>query len=448
MTRFIDYIERNFLSAKRFYVSAIKIIPSPNVSKMIHIINKYLKKLMEKEDKQYDVPLIEKILEIQYLMFSRLLKVVHDKKLIKSTKEIFKGDYLFQLQENLKSKKVSSFIWGISKNLQDVDDLKAKSIDQIEEMFEQGKLSDDYKFIIQCCHEWKRDKKLQQIIQKYLSKNYSKNEKKKKTTHPFEPIKGTIALEMYDTMKRHDDDIFKLIENYHKEIVTYLEKGEVNQELESFYMKIFYIYPKLLIRENMGVYDLLKFYSEKVLIVLYNYLNKEKKKGKKRKDEKETINTQDTFALEITKTMIIYSCEFIQLGLVKNDYKFSDFIFGILQKQFVSIFIELYPHIMKMFYSMSKYTFEGTKHLIFDFILFLEENQILKEYKYLNYIFTKEMIIELADKCIEETKEIEDLESDSPIFLRFSRKLSPKMKKIFIEHLNPETHEKIIRYLK
>jgi hypothetical protein len=133
ISRLLDFIERNSTAAKKFYQNVSKFVPLSSVSKLIHVVNKYLKKIVqskkskkkltqpsddsqtiqqqkkrkltkqESEDDQdteeeipkepeeekesssdkylraaENVPLIENLVEIQYLMLESTLKAIRE----------------------------------------------------------------------------------------------------------------------------------------------------------------------------------------------------------------------------------------------------------------------------------------------------------------------------------------------------------------------------------
>jgi hypothetical protein len=129
ISRLLDFIERNSTAAKKFYQNVSKFVPLSSVSKLIHVVNKYLKKIVqskkskkkltqtsddspqtiqqqkkrklrkqeddqEKEEKEEqeekesssdkylraaeNVPLIESLVEVQYLMLESTLKAIRE----------------------------------------------------------------------------------------------------------------------------------------------------------------------------------------------------------------------------------------------------------------------------------------------------------------------------------------------------------------------------------
>eukprot|EP01080_Neovahlkampfia_damariscottae_P009381 gene9381-1592_t len=227
VSRLLDFIERNSIAAKKFYQSVSKFAPLASVSKLIHVINKYLKKVIDAKkikkktkndslnidssssdiidkkkrklskkmvdsstetssnessidshEKYYkasqNISLIENLVEIQFLLFESTLnsiRKVEEEKLFESTIDHFTGELLNDIVVNFKTPKISCFIWGIAKNLpkENIEIISQNSLNRLELMCEEGILKNDYKFILDCVMHWKLESKLMDIIETYMT---------------------------------------------------------------------------------------------------------------------------------------------------------------------------------------------------------------------------------------------------------------------------------------
>lgn len=119
---------------------------------------------------------VESLLEILIEIVEAALKHFEDEKFRESfsedLKSQFSGPFLVELQTNFhtKSPKISSFVWGIAKFLDEdkISELSVSVISKLEKMCEQGEAGIEFKTLLECLIEWKHADKFIQFVETCL----------------------------------------------------------------------------------------------------------------------------------------------------------------------------------------------------------------------------------------------------------------------------------------
>jgi predicted house-cleaning noncanonical NTP pyrophosphatase (MazG superfamily) len=422
MSRCLDFIKANSVAAKKFYSYVVTLESDVSVVKFIHVVNKYLRKvILEKPDPVS----MESLIEIQYILFKGVLKHIKDKKLREKTIEEFDADYLSSLQEKFPSNNVSGYIWGIAKYLTDNQTFKLKSLSALEKMCEDGYIKPNYTSIIQCCLEWNYEKGVFDIIEKYLSKTYTSVSKKKRIETVFDPAKGSIALDFLDYMKRSTDSISDLLVGFQTTLLEYLDSGVVNTDMEEFLEKALYVHFKMILREDRE-FDVLGFVVDKLQPCLYTNIlvvreEVEETSGKRSRDGKEVVKEPTdglSFVKKIAKVVLAHLCDLVQMDKIVKDKRVVECISGFLQERFHDVLFELYPFLVKLSNQLMEQEMDGSQQTFMDILAYYQINKIPKnEPKNIitNVINSQSGLAKsLVDKCIEEVSELERIEEMTP----------------------------------